>query len=86
MFILRTGFTEAIESIGDEAERNRRASSPDSAGVEDTMDAVRWFWNNHFSAVAADNPGFEVMRPTKNGVDASGTTADYGEIFDVLLS
>ncbi|BCS28058.1 uncharacterized protein APUU_61106A [Aspergillus puulaauensis] len=77
VFILRTGFTEAIEEIADAAERTRLASSPDSAGVEDNIDAVRWFWNRHFSAVAADNPGFEVMRPTKDGVDASGTTADY---------
>jgi hypothetical protein len=80
VFILRPGFTEVIEEIADAAERTRLASSPDSAGVEDNMDAVRWFWNRHFSAVAADNPGFEVMRPTKDGADASGTTADYGEL------
>lgn len=78
MFLVRTGFTEAIEAISDPEEQEQKASSPDSAGIEDTMEAVRWFWNQHFSAVAADNPGFEVMRPTKDGVPASGTTADYG--------
>lgn len=53
------------------------ANSPDSVGIEDTLDAVKWFWNKHFSAVAADNIGFEVMRPTVDGVDGVGTTADY---------
>lgn len=77
VFLIRTGFTEAIEAIDDPEEQAKMASSPDSAGVEDSMDAVRWFWDQHFSAVAGDNPGFEVMRPTKDGVPASGSTADY---------
>ncbi|KAH8695616.1 hypothetical protein BGW36DRAFT_398798 [Talaromyces proteolyticus] len=61
VFLLRTGFTEAVESTVNEAEKIRLASSPDSAGVEDAI-----------MAVPADNPGFEVMRPTKGGVDGSG--------------
>lgn len=83
IFLLRTGYTEAIEAIEDVAEQERMGSCPDSAGVEDTMMAVKWFWNNHFSAVAADNVGFEVMRPTVNGVSGSGTTADYGKPIEV---
>lgn len=79
LFILRTGYTEAIEAAKSEEEQVQMCNSPDSAGVEDTMEAVEWFWNQDFCAVAADNLGFEVMRPTKDGVPASGTTVDYGK-------
>lgn len=80
VFLLRTGYVEAIQAATQE-EIPQMLTSPDNVGVEDTIDAVRWFWNQHFSAVVGDNLGFEVMRPTKNGIDASGTTADYGEAF-----
>ena len=77
ILILRTGYMEALQTIHGIEEQEKMASCPDSVGVEDSMEAVKWCWNHHFSAVAADNPGFEVMRPTVNGIDASGTTADY---------
>ncbi|POR32492.1 Uncharacterized protein TPAR_07276 [Tolypocladium paradoxum] len=77
LFLLRTGYTEEIQAAKGEEEQIEMLNAPDSVGIEDTMQAVEWFWNQHFSAVAADNVGFEVMRPTKNGVAASGTTADY---------
>lgn len=79
LFLLRTGYTEAMQDAS-EAEQKVMTSSHDSVGIENTLDAVRFFWNHHFSAVAADCIGFEVMRPTKDGVDASGTTVDYGEL------
>ena len=82
--MLRTGYTEALEAAGSVEEQDKMANSPDSVGIEDTMEAVAWFWDQHFSAVAADNIGFEVMRPTKDGVDASGTTADYGMFLSAL--
>ncbi|PWN48985.1 hypothetical protein IE53DRAFT_388806 [Violaceomyces palustris] len=34
-------------------------------GVEQTEEMKRWLWNSHFSAVAGDAPGFEVI-PYKN--------------------
>ncbi|OAP57931.1 hypothetical protein AYL99_08669 [Fonsecaea erecta] len=77
VFLLRTGYVEDISQAKNEEEQIKMNSSVDSIGIEDTVEAVKWFWDQHFSAVAADNPGFEVMRPTKDGVDASGTTADY---------
>ncbi|KAL1910542.1 hypothetical protein Sste5344_003797 [Sporothrix stenoceras] len=77
VLILRTGYMESLQAIEDVDLQEQMASCPDSVGIEDSMEAVKWFWNHHFSAVAADNPGFEVMRPTVNGVDGSGTTADY---------
>ncbi|OGM47292.1 hypothetical protein ABOM_003792 [Aspergillus bombycis] len=76
VFLLRTGYTEAIQAATED-EQAQMIDSPDNAGVEGTLDAVRWFWNHHFSAVAGDNLGFEVMRPSKNGIDATGSTADY---------
>lgn len=78
VFILRTGLTEAIDDASEE-DQLKMINSLDSCGVEDTLEAVRWFWDHDFSAVAADNIGFEVMRPTKDGTEASGTTADYGK-------
>lgn len=77
VFLLRTGYTEAIQAATED-EQARMTASADNVGVEGTLNAVEWFWNHHFSAVAADNLGFEVMRPSKDGVDATGTTADYG--------
>lgn len=76
LFVLRTGYTEAMQDAN-EAEQKVMTASQHSVGIENTLEAVKFFWNHHFSAVAADCIGFEVMRPTKDGVDASGTTVDY---------
>ncbi|KIW66992.1 hypothetical protein PV04_06270 [Phialophora macrospora] len=29
-------------------------------GLEGSKESLRWLWNTHFAAVAADSPGFEV--------------------------
>ncbi|RFU28544.1 hypothetical protein B7463_g7792, partial [Scytalidium lignicola] len=58
VFILRTGYTEVLERSS--AERQDELMATKSwAGIEQTKEAAKWFWNKGFSAVASDNIGFE---------------------------
>lgn len=66
---MRTGLTEELEEATEE-DQVTLLGTHKSVGMESTMKAVKWVWNNHFSAVACDNVGFEVWSATKdvNGV------------------
>lgn len=39
--------------------RASAAGQGHSIGMANNMETVRWLYNNHFAAVAADNPAFE---------------------------
>ena len=64
ILLVRTGFTEEIEAPTVE-EQLVKIGSGEIAGVRGNMDTVRWVWNRHFAAVAADNPAFEQFPPIK---------------------
>jgi kynurenine formamidase len=57
--LLRTGYGKWYDEASGE-ERQRVVKGEAFIGVEESMDAVRWLWNNHLAAVATDAPGFEV--------------------------
>lgn len=76
--MIRSGYTEALSGASDD-EQQKMIGTHRSVGVEDSIEAVKWFWNQHFSAVAGDTVGFEVIPATKDGIDASGGAADMRE-------
>jgi hypothetical protein len=63
ILIVRTGYTDAMGSMTAE-EQEQSQSSHKCVGVAGNRETARWIWNHHFSAVACDTLGFEVMPPT----------------------
>ena len=71
IFILRSGYTEKVGAAPSE-EQYTMLKTCKSCGVENTVEAVRWFWNHHFCAVASDTMGFErIPAFREDGTDAS---------------
>lgn len=79
---MRTGYTEALTGVSKE-EQSKKTSKHQSVGIEGTEEVAKWFWNQHFSAVAGDQVGFEVLPPQANGEDVSFD--QLGEAETVLL-
>lgn len=44
------------------------STSPKHAGVEGTMDVLKWIWNTGFAAVAGDAISWEVYPPPPGGI------------------
>ncbi|CDS02700.1 hypothetical protein LRAMOSA00105 [Lichtheimia ramosa] len=64
ILIVRTGWMEAFERVGSQGLAEiMDINHPHCAGVKAGDDTFRWIWNNHFSAVAADNFPFEAFPP-----------------------
>ncbi|KAF2101033.1 hypothetical protein NA57DRAFT_74626 [Rhizodiscina lignyota] len=66
IFIIRSGFTEALGAM-DGGEQAKALGTHRTCGVEGTEDTAKWFWNNHFAAVAGDAIAFETIPPLVNG-------------------
>jgi len=65
IFILRTGWIQYYLTLNQE-QRNylaRPGIYPDVVGVAQGEDSLRFLWDNHFAAVAADNVAFEAFPP-----------------------
>lgn len=64
VLLIRTGWLTWYRSL-DVAGRIEAAGDgvPDQCGLQPGHDTARLLWNLHVSAVATDNPGFEVMPP-----------------------
>ncbi|KAH7240763.1 uncharacterized protein BKA55DRAFT_648869 [Fusarium redolens] len=63
-------------------------TSPQHAGVEGTMDVLKWIWNTGFAAVAGDAISWEVYPPSEGGVlmheyMLAGWGMPIGELFDL---
>lgn len=78
VILIRTGYTDVAGTARPE-EQEKLINKQMSAGVEGTMEAVRWFWNIHCSAVASDGVGFEVCPAAKDGVAGAGGSPDLGK-------
>jgi hypothetical protein len=78
VLIVRSGYTEDLGKANAE-EQVQMMSTHQMVGVEGTEESAKWFWNHHFSAVAGDAIGFEVIPPAKDGVDGAGTVSELGE-------
>jgi len=75
VLIVRSGFTEDLNGL-DAQEQDKKLGSHCAVGVEGNEAAAKWFWNKHFSAVAGDTIGFEVLPPKR----ADGSTAKIDEL------
>ncbi|CCM04549.1 uncharacterized protein FIBRA_06730 [Fibroporia radiculosa] len=59
VLILRMGFIRRYHTASQE-ERDSLGSKPETfAGIEQSEDMKRFLWNNHFAAVASDQPALE---------------------------
>ncbi|KAF3403519.1 hypothetical protein F1880_009675 [Penicillium rolfsii] len=59
LLLLRTGYVRWHKQASVQ-DRRESAQSKISIGVESNIESVRWFYEKHFAAVAADNLSFEV--------------------------
>ncbi|EXJ72888.1 uncharacterized protein A1O5_04036 [Cladophialophora psammophila CBS 110553] len=64
ILIVRSGYTEDLTGKSAE-EQNKKLGTGRAIGVEGTIEAAKWFWNHHFSAVAGDAVAFESMPPRR---------------------
>jgi hypothetical protein len=65
VLLVRFGWTEKYEALGEKIkEAIPDPNSPVACGIKACPETFAWIWNNHFSAVAGDNPAFEVFPPT----------------------
>lgn len=62
ILLVRSGFTEDLGAASGD-EQTKMLGSHRAIGVEGTIEAAKWFWNHHFSAVAGDAIAFEVLPP-----------------------
>jgi len=64
ILLLRTGWIEWYGSLNEE--RKTQLAQPGAlqiAGLEQCEDSLRFLWDNHFAAIASDNPDFEAYPP-----------------------
>jgi hypothetical protein len=63
ILFVRTGYLAALSTLAPEAETAyaSEALSMKAIGLEPSEETLRWIWENGFSAVAGDQPGFEVL-------------------------
>ncbi|KAF1990969.1 hypothetical protein K402DRAFT_323434 [Aulographum hederae CBS 113979] len=62
VLIVRTGYTDEMSALSAE-EQEEKQREHRCVGVAGDRGTARWVWDRHFSAVACDAVGFEVMPP-----------------------
>lgn len=64
ILFVRIGVTKEWDQLMDESAKKAYAAnaSPHHAGVEGTMDVLRWLWDSGFTAIAGDAISWEVGR------------------------
>jgi kynurenine formamidase len=63
ILLLRVGFIQKYNQVTTE-ERNALQGRPETfAGIEQSEDMKRFLWNNHFAAIASDQPALEAWPP-----------------------
>lgn len=72
VFIIRSGFTEALGAMNAD-EQAKALGTHRTCGVEGSTESAKWFWNNHFSAVAGDAIAFETIPPIVDGKEGDVT-------------
>ncbi|KAF2024041.1 hypothetical protein EK21DRAFT_104958 [Setomelanomma holmii] len=89
ILFVRIGLVDEWEKRMGDAERNAYATitTPQHAGVEGTMEMLRWIWDTGIAAVAGDAVSFEVY-PPKKVFEREGTTEMVPGLFmhEVLLA
>jgi len=90
ILIIRSGFMPAYHSLSRaDIQALADQAPPCLGGVEQSVEALRWIWE-HFSAVAADQPGFErwpapveELGWSMHEVFLAGWGCPIGELFDL---
>lgn len=89
IFFLRVGLTKTWDGLShDDKVAYSQLEEPKHAGLEQSERVVRFFWDNHFSAVASDAVSFEVFPPLQQEWDLhcfllAGWGVPIGEMFDL---
>ncbi|KAK4705476.1 hypothetical protein P7C70_g728, partial [Phenoliferia sp. Uapishka_3] len=81
ILILRMGWTRRylFESSAEEKAHWGEGGNETFAGVENSDEMKEWLWENHFAAVASDQPAFEAWPPREGQVHLHSTViAMYG--------
>ncbi|KZL74875.1 hypothetical protein CI238_07522 [Colletotrichum incanum] len=58
ILIVRTGYVRWHKGASTQT-RSEASQQPNTVGVANNMETVKWLYEQHFAAVAADNPAFE---------------------------
>jgi len=66
VILVRSGFTEALSEMNEE-QQAKAMGTHRCVGVEGSEESAKWFWNNHFAAVAGDAIAFETIPPVVDG-------------------
>ena len=61
ILFLRTGYIKAYRGLSQD-KRDEVASVREWCGLGQSRSTTEWLWQNQFSAVVSDSPGFEVRR------------------------
>ncbi|KAL4951680.1 hypothetical protein BDW69DRAFT_169548 [Aspergillus filifer] len=89
IFFLRVGLPQTWDRMSDvEKKAYSQQSTPKHAGIEQSERVLRFFWDNHFAAVASDAVSFEVFPPLNPEFDLhhhmlAGWGVPIGEMFDL---
>ncbi|KAI0062143.1 hypothetical protein BV25DRAFT_1916420 [Artomyces pyxidatus] len=66
ILLLRVGFIQKYMSVEQSAREELSARPETFAGIEQTDDMKRFLWNNHFAAIASDQPALERWPPVED--------------------
>lgn len=90
ILFMRVGITRAWDNTMTVAQKTDYATKPipQLAGVEPTVDMLRWLWDSGFAAVAGDSIAFEVWPPSNPEIMLheyllAGWGMPIGELFDL---
>jgi hypothetical protein len=89
IFFLRVGLPQTWEGMNEAQKQEYSAQPmPKHAGIEQSERVLRFFWDNHFAAVASDAVSFEVFPPLDPEFDLhhhllAGWGVPIGEMFDL---
>lgn len=89
IFFLRVGLPRTWNALTSAQKQAHRHRNPQVyAGIEQNEQVVRFFWDNHFAAVASDAVGFEVFPAIERDWDLhhyllAGYGIPIGEMFDL---
>ncbi|KAL3456899.1 hypothetical protein BJX64DRAFT_281019 [Aspergillus heterothallicus] len=89
IFFLRVGLPQTWAALNDaQKQEYSQQPMPKHAGIEQSERVLRFFWDNHFAAVASDAVSFEVFPPLNPDFDLhhyllAGWGVPIGEMFDL---
>ncbi|KAL2220348.1 hypothetical protein M432DRAFT_314157 [Thermoascus aurantiacus ATCC 26904] len=90
ILFIRIGVTKEWDTVMTPAQKQAYADNPkpEHAGVEATIDVLRWLWNTGFAAIASDAISWEVYPPQNPDLFLheyviAGWGMPIGELFDL---